>query len=128
MRDWSCGRGGVRRAPAFPHRTGWGLRRRSTCTPRPAPFDPTGHRLTWGDETMTMQKIYSRTNPVEASENPKGKTVPQIDEALRDFAIQDTAHLRREAENVTRSNLRPESATEVVTDVNSLSPWTNWMT
>jgi hypothetical protein len=67
-----------------------------------------------------MQKIYSRTNPVEASENPKGKTVPQIDEALRDFAIQDTAHLRREAENVTRSNLRPESATEVVTDVNSL--------
>ena len=47
---------------------------------------------------MTVQKIYSRTNPVHASENPSGKTVAQVDEALRDFVLQDTAHLRREAE------------------------------
>jgi hypothetical protein len=69
---------------------------------------------------MSVQKIYSRTNPVEASENPKGKTVAKIDEALRDFVLQDTAHLRREAENATQVNLRPESAAQVVADVNSL--------
>jgi hypothetical protein len=69
---------------------------------------------------MTVQKIYARTNPTEASENPKVKTVSQIDEALRDFVLQDTAHLRRDAENVTRGNLRPESAPEVVANVNSL--------
>ena len=62
---------------------------------------------------MTM---YSPTNPVQAPENPKGKTVQQIDEALRDFVLQDTAHLRREAENVTRGGLRPENAAQVVTD------------
>jgi hypothetical protein len=67
---------------------------------------------------MTVQKIYARTNPTEATENPK--TVSQIDLALRDFVLQDTAHLRREAENVTRGNLRPESAPEVVANVNSL--------
>jgi hypothetical protein len=69
---------------------------------------------------MTMQKMYPRTNPIEASEKPKGQTFSQIDEALRDFALQDTAHLRREAESVTRVNLRPESAAQVVADVNSL--------
>jgi hypothetical protein len=67
---------------------------------------------------MTVQKIYARTNPIEASENPKAFS--QIDEALRDFVLQDTAHLRRAAENVTRGNLRPESAPEVVASVNSL--------
>jgi hypothetical protein len=67
---------------------------------------------------MTVQKIYSRTNPVEASESVK--TIPQIDEALRDFVLQDTTHLRRQAENMTRVNLRPESAGQVVADVNSL--------
>ena len=64
--------------------------------------------------------IYSRTNPVQAPENPKGKTVQQIDEALRDFVLQDTAHLRREAEDVTRGGLRPENTARVVTDVYSL--------
>jgi hypothetical protein len=53
----------------------------------------------WDGETMT---IYSRINPVQAPENPKGKTVQQIDEALRDFVLQDTGHLRREVEDVTR--------------------------
>jgi hypothetical protein len=47
-------------------------------------------------------------------------TFSQIDEALRDFVLQDTAHLRRATENVTRGNLRPESAPEVVASVNSL--------
>jgi hypothetical protein len=79
--------------------------------------DPTGQKPIWGDETMTM---YSRTNPVQAPENPKGKTVQQIDEALRDFVLQDTAHLRREAEDVTRGGLRPENAAQVVTDACSL--------
>ena len=64
--------------------------------------------------------IHSRTNQVQAPENPKGKTVQQIDEALRDFVLQDTAHLRREAEDVTRGGLRPENAAQVVTDVYSL--------
>jgi hypothetical protein len=64
--------------------------------------------------------IHSRTNQVQAPENPKGKTVQQIDEALRDFVLQDTSHLRREAEDVTRGGLRPENAAQVVTDVHSL--------
>ena len=69
---------------------------------------------------MTVQKMYPRTNPVEASENQKGNTAAIIDEALRDFVLQDTAHLRREAENAAPVNLRPESAAQVVADVNSL--------
>jgi hypothetical protein len=52
---------------------------------------------------MTLQKIiHPRTNPVEASANPGAMTTTQIDEALREFVLQDTAHLRREAENLTR--------------------------
>jgi hypothetical protein len=71
---------------------------------------------------MTVQKIYSRTNPVQASENPNGKTVAQVDGALRDFVLQDTAHLRREAEAASQAASRrePESATQVVTEINSL--------
>ena len=74
-----------------------------------------------GDRTMTVQKIYSRTNPVQASENPNGKTVAS-DGALRDFVLQDTAHLRREAEAASQAASRrePESATQVVTEINSL--------
>jgi hypothetical protein len=65
--------------------------------------------------------IYSRTKPVQAPENPnKGKTVQQIDEALRDFVLQDTAHLRRDEEDVSRGGLRPENAAQVVTDVYTL--------
>jgi hypothetical protein len=79
--------------------------------------DPTGRKPIRGDETMT---IHSRTNPVQAPENQKGKTVQQIDEALRDFVLQDTTHLRREAEDVTGGGLRPENAAQVVTDVCSL--------
>jgi hypothetical protein len=59
---------------------------------------------------MTVQKVFPRANPIEASANPGVLTTAQVDEALRDFILQDTAHLRRE----------PESATEVATDVNSL--------
>jgi hypothetical protein len=78
------------------------------CKPNAA--NVTSRELTWGDRPMTVQKIYSRTNPVQASENPNGKTIPKVDEALRDFVLQDTAHLRREA----------ESATQVVSEVNLL--------
>jgi hypothetical protein len=71
---------------------------------------------------MTVQKIFPRADPIEASANPGVMTTAQVDEALRDFVLQDTAHLRRDAEELTQGNLRrePESATEVATDVNSL--------
>jgi hypothetical protein len=71
---------------------------------------------------MTVQKAFPLTNPIEASANPGVMTTAQVDEALRDFVLQDTAHLRRDAEEPTQGNLRrePESATEVATDVNSL--------
>jgi hypothetical protein len=71
-----------------------------------------------------MQKIYPRTNPTsfEASENSNAKAAPQIDEALREFARQDTAHLRRVAESAAQGNLsrEPESSTQVVTEINLL--------
>ena len=75
-----------------------------------------------GDDTMTVQKIFPRANPIEGSANPGVMTTAQVDEALRDFVLQDTAHLRRDAEEPTQGSLRrePESATEVATDVNSL--------
>jgi hypothetical protein len=71
---------------------------------------------------MTVQKIYSRTNPVQPSENPNGKTVAQVDGALRDFVLQDTAHLRREAEVASQaaSHREPETATQVVAEINLL--------
>jgi hypothetical protein len=71
---------------------------------------------------MTVQKLYSRTNPVQASENPNGKTVAQVDGALRDFVLQDTAHLRREAEAASQvaSRREPEGTTQVVEEINLL--------
>jgi hypothetical protein len=71
-----------------------------------------------------MQKIYPRTNPTPFStlENSNAKPAPQIDDALREFARQDTAHLRRVAESAAQGNLssEPESSTQVITDLNSL--------
>jgi hypothetical protein len=71
-----------------------------------------------------MQKIYPRTNPTPfaALENSHAKPAPQIDEALLDFARQDTAHLRRVAESAAQGNLsrEPESSIQGTTDVNSL--------
>ncbi len=71
---------------------------------------------------MTVQKIYPRTNPMHAPESPNGKTVSQVDEALRDFVLQDTAHLRREAETAAQGAARrePENPTQVVAEVSSL--------
>jgi hypothetical protein len=71
---------------------------------------------------MTVQKILPRANPIEGSANPGVMTTAQVDEALRDFVLQDTAHLRRDAEELPPGNLRrePESAAEVATDVNAL--------
>ena len=71
---------------------------------------------------MTVQKLYSRTNPVQASENPNGKTVAQVDGALRDFVLQDTAHLRRESEAASQvaSRREPEGTTQVVEEINLL--------
>jgi hypothetical protein len=71
---------------------------------------------------MTVQKIFPRANPIEGSANPDVMTTAQVDEALRDFVLQDTAHLRRDTEELPPGNLRrePESAAEVATDVNAL--------
>jgi hypothetical protein len=62
---------------------------------------------------MTAQKMYSRTNPVQASET--AMTVAQIDQALRDFVLQDTAHLRRDAETAYQG--ASESAPQMVSEV-----------
>jgi hypothetical protein len=59
-----------------------------------------------------MQKMYPRTNPapVGASENSNVIPAPQIEEAFRESARQDAAHIRHE----------PENTGQVVTEVNSL--------
>ena len=71
---------------------------------------------------MTVQKIYPRTNLVQASENPIGKSVTEIDQQLRDFVLQDTARLRSEPETAPGPELRlePERATDVITEINFL--------
>jgi hypothetical protein len=71
---------------------------------------------------MTVQKIYQRTNLVQASENPDEKSLTEIDQQLRDFVLQDTARLRSEAETASKPVLRlePEGVTEVITEINSL--------
>jgi hypothetical protein len=70
-----------------------------------------------------MQKIYPRTNPMpfEAPENSNARPIPQIDDALREFARLDVSS-RRVAENAAPANLspEPESSAEVVADINSL--------
>jgi hypothetical protein len=59
-----------------------------------------------------MQKMYPRTNiaPFEVSEDSNVKPVPQIEDALREFARENAAHMRHE----------PENTSQVVTDLNSL--------
>jgi hypothetical protein len=51
--------------------------------------------------------IYSRTNPVQAPENPKGKTVQQIDEALR---------VQREISGFLQLNQAAIGSTKLITD------------
>jgi hypothetical protein len=46
---------------------------------------------------MTVQKIYPRSNLVQASEMNE-KSLTEIDQQLRNFVLQDTARLRSEAE------------------------------
>ena len=70
---------------------------------------------------MTMQKIYPRSNVVQASEKNE-KSPTEIDRQLRDFVLQDTARLRSEAETAPKPVLRlePEGVTEVIQEINSL--------
>ena len=65
----------------------------------------------WGSARVTTEKMYSPTNPVQASKTPGAMTVAQIDQALRDFVLQDSAHLRRDAEtaNPETSQRVPEA-------------------
>jgi hypothetical protein len=55
---------------------------------------------------VTTQKNYSPTNLGHASKAPCAMTVAQIDQALRDFILQDTTHLRRDAETATSDSRR----------------------
>ena len=66
----------------------------------------------WGSARVTTEKMYSPTNPVQASKTSGAMTVAQIDQALRDFVLQDTAHLRRDAETATpeASQREPEAS------------------
>jgi hypothetical protein len=56
---------------------------------------------------VNAQKMFSSTNSGQASKTPCAMTIAQIDEALRDFVLQDTAQLRRDAE--TASQRKPEA-------------------
>jgi hypothetical protein len=73
--------------------------------------------MPWGDATMTARKMDSRT--VQTSETLPAMTVAQIDQALRDFVLQDTAHLRRDAERASLGDSRrePESPPQMVSDL-----------
>jgi len=56
---------------------------------------------------VNTQKMYSSTGSGQASKTSRAMTIVQIDQALRDFVLQDTAHLRRDAE--TTSQREPEA-------------------
>jgi hypothetical protein len=60
---------------------------------------------------VITQKMYSPINLDQASKTPCAMSVAQIDQALRDFILQDTAHLRRDAETATpdASQREPEA-------------------
>jgi hypothetical protein len=60
-----------------------------------------------GDETMIVQKMDSRTKAQE-SETLCAMTIAQIDQALRDFVLQDTARLRQDAETAFHDASRRE--------------------
>jgi hypothetical protein len=51
--------------------------------------------------------MYSPANSGQASKTPSAMTIAQIDQALRDFVLQDTAQLRRDVE--TASQREPEA-------------------
>ena len=65
----------------------------------------------WGSAMVTTQDKYSPTDPGQASKTPCAMTAAQIDQALRDFILQDTAHLRRDAETADpeTSQCEPEA-------------------
>jgi hypothetical protein len=69
----------------------------------------------WGSAMVTTQNMYSPTDPGQASRTPGAMTFAQIDQALRDFILQDTTHLRRDAENPSqREPEAPQMASEFV--------------
>jgi hypothetical protein len=71
----------------------------------------------WGSAMVTTQKMYSPTNPDQVSKTPCAMTVAQIDQALRDFILQDTAHLRRDAETATpETSQREPEAPQMVSE------------
>jgi hypothetical protein len=55
---------------------------------------------------VTTQKNYLSTNLGHVAKAPCATTVAQIDQALRDFVLQDTTHLRSDAEAATSDSQR----------------------
>jgi hypothetical protein len=68
---------------------------------------------------MTTQEMYSLTNPIQASKTSSAMSIAQIDQALRDFVLQDTAHLRRDVETAFQGGSRrePRGAPQMVSDL-----------
>jgi hypothetical protein len=61
-----------------------------------------------GSAMVTTQKMYSPTDPGQAAKTPGAMTAAQIDQALRDFILQDTSHLRRDPETANPETLQRE--------------------
>jgi hypothetical protein len=71
----------------------------------------------WGSARVATEKMYSPTDSGQASKTPCAMTVAQIDQALRDFILQDTAHLRREAETANpETSQREPAAPQIASD------------
>jgi hypothetical protein len=66
---------------------------------------------------VNTQKMYSSTGSGQASKTSSAMTIVQIDQALRDFVLQDTAHLRRDAETSQREPEAPQMVSEFVRQV-----------
>jgi hypothetical protein len=63
---------------------------------------------------VNTQKMYSPANSGQASKAPCAMTIAQIDQALRDFVLQDTAQLRRDAETASQEQEAPRMVSEFV--------------
>ena len=73
-----------------------------------------------------MQKMYPRTNiaPFEVLKDSNAKSVPQIEDAIREFARENTAHISRGPENATQVSPDANPLIQQVAGV-SLSPLKN---
>jgi len=64
---------------------------------------------------VNTHKMYLPTSSGQAPKTPRAMTIAQIDQALRDFVLQDTAQLRRDAETaLQREPEAPQMVSEFV--------------